>query len=82
MPWHRLGARSAGVVAASHEDYGLTPLEAVAFGKPAAVWRHGGIGAGRSAVRMSVRFVIVVPFPGLLVAGGCAREVTADTAFV
>jgi glycosyltransferase involved in cell wall biosynthesis len=30
------------VVSASHEDYGLTPLEAAAFGKPAAVLRGGG----------------------------------------
>jgi len=31
-----------GVVAAAHEDYGLTPLEGAAFGKPAAVLRWGG----------------------------------------
>lgn len=31
-----------GLVAASYEDYGLTPLEAAAFGKPAAVLRWGG----------------------------------------
>ncbi len=37
-----LYANSAGVVAAAHEDYGLTPLEAAAFGKPAAVLRWGG----------------------------------------
>jgi glycosyltransferase involved in cell wall biosynthesis len=37
-----LYANCAGVVAASHEDYGLTPLEAAAFGKPAAVLRWGG----------------------------------------
>jgi glycosyltransferase involved in cell wall biosynthesis len=30
------------VVSASHEDYGLTPVEAAAFGKPAAVLRGGG----------------------------------------
>ena len=30
------------LVAASHEDYGLTPLEAAAFGKPSAVLRFGG----------------------------------------
>ena len=29
-------------VAASHEDFGLTPLEAASFGKPAAVLRWGG----------------------------------------
>ncbi len=33
---------SAGVVNASYEDYGLTPLEAAAFGRPAAVLRFGG----------------------------------------
>jgi glycosyltransferase involved in cell wall biosynthesis len=32
----------AGIVSASHEDYGLTPIEAAAFGKPAAVLRWGG----------------------------------------
>jgi glycosyltransferase involved in cell wall biosynthesis len=31
-----------GVVAASYEDYGLTPLEGAAFGKPSAVLRWGG----------------------------------------
>ncbi len=30
------------VISASHEDYGLTPLEAAAFGKPAVVLRSGG----------------------------------------
>ncbi|MDP8959663.1 MAG: glycosyltransferase [Actinomycetota bacterium] len=37
-----LYASSAGLVAASFEDFGLTPLEAAAFGKPAAVLRWGG----------------------------------------
>lgn len=37
-----LYANAAGVVSASFEDYGLTPLEAAAFGKPAAVLRWGG----------------------------------------
>jgi len=37
-----LYAASIGVAAASHEDYGLTPLEGAAFGKPAAVLRWGG----------------------------------------
>jgi glycosyltransferase involved in cell wall biosynthesis len=32
----------AAVVAASYEDYGLTPLEAASFGKPALVLRAGG----------------------------------------
>lgn len=33
---------SAGLVSASHEDYGLTPLEAAAFGKASAALRRGG----------------------------------------
>jgi glycosyltransferase involved in cell wall biosynthesis len=37
-----LYAACAGVVAASYEDYGLTPLEGATFGKPAAVLRWGG----------------------------------------
>jgi glycosyltransferase involved in cell wall biosynthesis len=37
-----LYAACAGVVAASYEDYGLTPLEGAAFGKPSAVLRWGG----------------------------------------
>ena len=31
-----------GLVAASYEDFGLTPLEAAAFGRPAAALRWGG----------------------------------------
>jgi glycosyltransferase involved in cell wall biosynthesis len=37
-----LYANCAGLVAASHEDYGLTPIEAAAFGKPTAALRWGG----------------------------------------
>jgi glycosyltransferase involved in cell wall biosynthesis len=37
-----LYAACRGVVAASYEDFGLTPLEAASFGKPAAVLRWGG----------------------------------------
>ena len=37
-----LYANAAGLVAASFEDYGLTPLEAAAFGKPTAALRWGG----------------------------------------
>jgi glycosyltransferase involved in cell wall biosynthesis len=33
---------SLALVAASHEDYGLTPLEAAAFGRPSVVLRAGG----------------------------------------
>jgi glycosyltransferase involved in cell wall biosynthesis len=40
MKW--LYQRSTGLVAASHEDFGLTPLEAAAQGKPSAVLRAGG----------------------------------------
>jgi glycosyltransferase involved in cell wall biosynthesis len=37
-----LYANAAALVAASFEDYGLTPLEAAAFGKPTAALRFGG----------------------------------------
>jgi glycosyltransferase involved in cell wall biosynthesis len=37
-----LYANCVAVVAASREDYGLTPLEGAAFGKPSAVLRWGG----------------------------------------
>ncbi len=37
-----LYAHCTAVVAASHEDYGLTPLEGALFGKPAVVLRQGG----------------------------------------
>lgn len=37
-----LYANCRGLVAASHEDFGLTPLEAAAFGAPSAVLRWGG----------------------------------------
>jgi glycosyltransferase involved in cell wall biosynthesis len=33
---------SDAIVAAGHEDFGLTPLEAASFGKPAVVLRWGG----------------------------------------
>jgi glycosyltransferase involved in cell wall biosynthesis len=33
---------SDGLVAASYEDFGLTPLEAAAFGRPTAALRFGG----------------------------------------
>jgi glycosyltransferase involved in cell wall biosynthesis len=33
---------SSALVAASHEDFGLTPLEAATFGKPSSVLRWGG----------------------------------------
>ena len=37
-----LYANCTALVAASYEDYGLTPLEAAVFGKPAVVLRAGG----------------------------------------
>jgi glycosyltransferase involved in cell wall biosynthesis len=37
-----LYGNAAGLVAASFEDYGLTPLEAASFGKPTAALRFGG----------------------------------------
>ena len=37
-----LYAHCTAVVAASLEDYGLTPIEALRFGKPSAVLRYGG----------------------------------------
>jgi glycosyltransferase involved in cell wall biosynthesis len=37
-----LYASSTGLVAASYEDFGLTPVEAASFGKPAAALRWGG----------------------------------------
>jgi glycosyltransferase involved in cell wall biosynthesis len=37
-----LYANCRAVVAASYEDFGLTPLEAASFGKPAAALRWGG----------------------------------------
>ncbi|HSH62142.1 MAG TPA: glycosyltransferase [Acidimicrobiales bacterium] len=37
-----LYAHCVGVVSASREDFGLTPLEAAAYGKPSAVLRFGG----------------------------------------
>ena len=37
-----LYAHCVGLVAASREDFGLTPVEAAAFGKPVAALRWGG----------------------------------------
>ena len=37
-----LYAQCVGLVAASREDFGLTPVEAAVFGKPAAALRFGG----------------------------------------
>jgi glycosyltransferase involved in cell wall biosynthesis len=49
-----LYANSSGLISAAYEDYGLTPLEAATFGKPAAVLRRGGfldtVAPGRTGV--------------------------------
>jgi glycosyltransferase involved in cell wall biosynthesis len=37
-----LYANARGLVAASYEDFGLTPLEAGTFGKPTVALRRGG----------------------------------------
>ena len=37
-----LYANSSGLIAASREDFGLTPIEAASFGKPVAALRWGG----------------------------------------
>ncbi|MDQ1466215.1 MAG: hypothetical protein QOH10_630 [Actinomycetota bacterium] len=37
-----LYANAAGLIAASYEDFGITPLEAAAFGVPVAALRYGG----------------------------------------
>ena len=37
-----LYASSRGLVSAAHEDFGLTPVEAAAFGRPSVVLRDGG----------------------------------------
>jgi glycosyltransferase involved in cell wall biosynthesis len=37
-----LYASARGTVAAAYEDFGLTPLEAAAFGRPSAVYQAGG----------------------------------------
>ena len=46
--------RCSAVVAASHEDFGLTPLEAASFGRPVAALRWGGfldtIDEGRTGI--------------------------------
>ena len=49
-----LYANCRALVAASHEDFGLTPLEAASFGKPTAALRWGGfldtIDEGRNGI--------------------------------
>ena len=40
LRWHY--ANCAAIIAASYEDYGLTPIEALVFGKPSIVLEWGG----------------------------------------
>lgn len=71
-----LYANCCGLVAASFEDYGLTPLEAAAHGKPTAALRWGGYldtvrdgetgiffdEASAGAIRDAVRRLLIQPF--------------------
>lgn len=70
-----LYASCAAVVSASHEDYGLTPVEAAAFGKPSAVLRGGGfldtVVEGRTGVFFDR------PEPGQI--AGAIRRILAGT---
>ena len=50
-----------GLVAASYEDFGLTPLEAASYGKPSAVLRWGGFLDTVSENRTGVYFDEPVP---------------------
>lgn len=57
-----LYASCSGVVSASYEDYGLTPLEGAAFGKPAAALRFGGF--LDTVVEGTTGVLFVEPEPG------------------
>jgi glycosyltransferase involved in cell wall biosynthesis len=79
-----LYASCAAVVSASHEDYGLTPLEAAAFGKPAAVLRGGGfldtVVEGRTGVFFDapVPSQIATAISGLLAGSWSVAELRAQ----
>ncbi|MBZ4486842.1 glycosyltransferase [Microbacterium sp. cx-55] len=62
MRW--LYARSAAVVSASYEDFGLTPIEAANYGKPSIVLRWGGFLDTIRENETGVYFDL--PDPGLL----------------
>jgi glycosyltransferase involved in cell wall biosynthesis len=62
-----LYGNARGLVAAAYEDFGLTPLEAAAFGKPVAALRFGGyldtVREGETGVFFEL------PAPGAITAG-------------
>jgi glycosyltransferase involved in cell wall biosynthesis len=70
-----LYANSAGLVAASYEDFGLTPLEAASFGKPTAALRWGGF--LDTIVEGSTGVFFDDPEPGAIAEG--IRELTLTT---
>ncbi len=67
-----LYTNSAGLVAASYEDFGLTPLEAASFGKPTAALRWGGF--LDTIVEGSTGVFFDEPDPGAIAEG--IRELT------
>jgi len=67
-----LYAQSSALVAASYEDFGLTPLEAAAFGKPSAVLEFGGF---LDTVRLGTGLFFAEPAPEQIAAA--VRDVTA-----
>jgi len=67
-----LYANAAGLVAASYEDYGLTPLEAGAFGLPVAVLRWGGF--LDTVVEGLTGVLFEAPDPGLIAASIAALK--------
>jgi glycosyltransferase involved in cell wall biosynthesis len=56
----------AAVVSASHEDFGLTPIEAAAHGKPAALLRWGGF--LDTLIEGETGYYFDQPEPGLIAA--------------
>jgi glycosyltransferase involved in cell wall biosynthesis len=69
-----LYASSVAVVAASYEDFGLTPLEAAAFGKPSVALRWGGF--VDTVVERKTGVFFDEPEPASIVAAvrACLRE--------
>jgi glycosyltransferase involved in cell wall biosynthesis len=68
-----LYGRCAALVSASYEDFGLTPLEAAAFGKPAAVLEFGGF---LDTVRPETGVFFAEPRPEQIAAA--IRRLTAE----
>lgn len=69
-----LYASCVAVVAASYEDFGLTPLEAAAFGKPTAALRWGGFLDTVVEGTTGVFFDEPVPASIAAAIGACRRE--------